>query len=503
MRNNEKKYIQLLFQITSYKWILIGIVLFVYGFYLKRQLVSYSLNTDLIFSGWDIALQFMNDMYLIVYFIIPLILFFSFKSLKDELEYQVLIRLGSNRRWVYRSLILFWREIWPLIIIWPFISIYLMIGVPFTWSWSGFNEINFPINTLSNFDLFFEFPFYSLLFHVFMLIFAFSLSHISLVVVYIIAKNKNFVLMFSVGFFILSIIGFKLFSDTYSLLSPPSYFSVTKAIELHGTPYFTFGILLLLSLIIPFILKVLDINVKKQIGIIQKLIPFLIYTLVCIFGLITIAIQTSFSSKTIWDVWILVFQGVHNENFSYVPFFYYCIVYYGFTYLVSNEIYEECNELGLYKIIRYQNMRLWFWNWFQKVIIAIWTFLFALIVISLIIAFLMGKSVELKLTIIDLTLYEVVIHFLLNGFLQILLYILAVFILFWINKDPTKIIFLLSAFIVLMMPYFNLNGFIPIGLNSISTLHEIPIYLTTIMLIMLNCLLYIIITSLLKKSLKI
>ncbi|MFJ7842229.1 hypothetical protein ACIQXG_22665 [Lysinibacillus sphaericus] len=498
----KKRSIEFLQQLTSLKWILFGVIIYFYGAYLKRQLVYLSIESNTFINNWDITLQIMNDMYLIVYFIIPLLLFFSFKSIKDELEVHILIRMGSYRKWLARSLKRYWEEIWPLIFIWSFMSLFFMIGLPFHWEWSKFSQLNEPFNTLYRLDSFFIFPILSMVFHIFILVLVISLTHLLLSIVFIITKNKNFVLIYCLAFFILSITGFKVFSGAYSLLTPSIYFSVTNAINTFETPYVTFVILIVVSLLSLLFLFLPVLNVKNRLIVLKDIFPVVVYVFITIFGFIAITISVKSNIYTVWDIWAIPFQGVYKDNFTYLNYFYYCIVNFGVTFLISNRIYKEISELGIYRIIRYRSMHLWFWSWFKNVLFFLLVFLILKVVVSIFIGFLLGAKLSFQLTIIDVSLQQVLLHFLLNGFLQQLLYILAVFLLFWISKEPTKILLLISLFMVLMLPGINLKGYIPIGLNGISVLYEMPLHTITILLMICNFLLCIIVKIFLTKSVK-
>ncbi|MGP7819729.1 hypothetical protein ACTXGU_21725, partial [Niallia sp. 01092] len=91
-----KKYLE---DMIGIKWLVIGVIFYFYGFMLRKEVVKAAYEFGVSFNNWDIILRLLNDMYLIVYFIIPVVLFFSTKSILVDFDYQILIRLGSFKKW--------------------------------------------------------------------------------------------------------------------------------------------------------------------------------------------------------------------------------------------------------------------------------------------------------------------------------------------------------------------------------------------------------------------
>ncbi|ALF10887.1 hypothetical protein [Parageobacillus thermoglucosidasius] len=68
-----KEYLE---DVISIKWLAIGVIFYFYGVMLKKEIVKAAYEKKVYFNNWDITLRLLNDMYLIVYFIIPMVLFF-------------------------------------------------------------------------------------------------------------------------------------------------------------------------------------------------------------------------------------------------------------------------------------------------------------------------------------------------------------------------------------------------------------------------------------------
>ena len=94
-------------ELINFKWIAVGVVFYFYAYVLKKQLIEGSVQEHMEINIWDVSLKIQNDIYIILYFIIPLILVMSLSSIFEDFNYQTLIRLGTVRRWILRSLLRF------------------------------------------------------------------------------------------------------------------------------------------------------------------------------------------------------------------------------------------------------------------------------------------------------------------------------------------------------------------------------------------------------------
>lgn len=275
-RNRLGKYVE---DVISIKWLAVGVIIYFYGDYLKRRFVQGTYTEDIMINGWDI--------YLILFFIFPLILSFSANTIIADFDIQTLIRLGSFKRWVYRSLKLFWKRCAPLLFLWAFISLFLMIGIPYSWSWSHFSKLNSPSKELLEF---FGTPISTFVFQFVSLLIILSLIHIVLAIFYVITKNKNFVLVACVFLFLGGIVGFKLLPKEFAYLYPSTYLSF-DAIDSINTLIFRSVIVIAFAGICPLILNILDINNKKPMYIVRKYSPFVIYLILCALGIISTAVS--------------------------------------------------------------------------------------------------------------------------------------------------------------------------------------------------------------------
>ncbi|WP_085505170.1 hypothetical protein [Thalassobacillus devorans] len=494
----------LLDEMIRMKWLAVAVVFYFYGMMLKKEIALSSGELGVAFNNWDISLRLLNDMYLIVYFIIPFVLFLSSRTVLKDFDYQLLIRLGSYRRWVYHSLASFWAKASPLFTLWIFLSLFMAIGFPFSWHWSSLSGTSYATNTLNGLAAVFEFPFLALAVQVFLIAFAFSLMHMALGIFYVLVQHKAFMYLVSAVIFLVSVIGFKVLPNHLAFLVPPTYFSLTKAVELFQSLWLLGLSLSIIGGLYYLCIRFLDVNKRRYLSSFSLYFPVVGYVTLCILGIIAVGNSLKESDQaSIWDVWAMAFTGVSTEYFSYLPFFYYIIVFFGFVYGVQVFLSREVEQLGYYKIIRFQNLGAWMWSWMRRLLVAIFLFLIGLMALALMIGALLGRETDFQVLMFPNPLTEIIYHFFFNGFLQVALYINIVFIVSWVSKESIHGMVLISIFMVLMLPGFNVAGLVPVGLNGMAYLVEYSPYYLSLVLLGFNLFAVSMIHVLFKRSLKI
>ncbi|AKG05450.1 hypothetical protein AAV35_012180 [Salimicrobium jeotgali] len=493
---------EILNNLVNLKVIGLGITFFIYGSLLKRGIASESAEYSIPINNWDIGLRFLNDLYLIVYFIIPLTLILSIKVILEEFSYFSLIRLGSFRRWALENLKQYTLVVSPIFITWIFVSVFLMIGFPISGDWSPLSSTATPGNTLMELNNYFFHPALPFLIQVLLLPLTICLIHLTLAILYVLTKNKYVILSLSLVVFLLSTVGFKLIPNSIAFASPSTYLSLAKALTFFESILPNLIALFVIALILILALNTLDTR-KDKFKNIKAYIPYILFSTLCLVGIIHRANSLSdLPESTILDVWALSSMGVTTESFSYMSFFYYTIVYFGFIYLVQLFLSNEMGTLSFYKILRYKNLYKWLWSWMKKVLFSLILFLTLLALVSITAGLLYGFRKSMVVSILGILNTEMFYQFFLNGFLQMLFYILVIFIINWMSKESTNGLLIVSVFMVLMLPGLNPSGLIPVGLNSLAYLQETNVHSITVKLLVANSIAMIFINRLFAKSMK-
>lgn len=138
----KSKITGLLDEAFKFRWIIFGVILYVFGSRSKEQLYYFSNETKHLINQWDLINNMVGNIYLIIYVILPILLFRSLSILLEDFEYTVLIRVGSYRRWIYRTLAQLLQTFTVIAIIWGLVILIMLISVPSSVEWSSFSELN-------------------------------------------------------------------------------------------------------------------------------------------------------------------------------------------------------------------------------------------------------------------------------------------------------------------------------------------------------------------------
>jgi len=179
-----------------------------------------------------------------------------------------------------------------------------------------------------------------------------------------------------------------------------------------------------------------------------------------------------------WEVFIGTFIGTTNEMFNLLSFAFYVVVFLGAVYLVQLQLQRYLSEVSFYTMIRYRSINKWFLSWFPGILKTITVLLLALLVGTISIAILKGYSIS-----VPENLFETLYQFMVNGFLQLLFYVLLVIIISVATKDVLKSFISLLVLTVFMLPGFRMNNLMPVGLNSMGyVIENSSVFLTSIRL---------------------
>lgn len=213
---------------------------------------------------------------------------------------------------------------------------------------------------------------------------------------------------------------------------------------------------------------------------------FFIYFSLCIFGIINGLSGFNEQYFTVWDKLYFIFYGVTEQGFSITTFFYYCIVYIGIVYMFQIYLSIILTERINYQLIRYRSLYRWFWALIKPIIFGVITLLLLLFCITIMVGILEGKNVEFTLTVVDESSAPMLIyHFFVNGFLQIMNYILIAFLIIWVWKESEFNLLTLIVLTVTSLPIINSKKWIPSGLNSLGYVNgnEYELYKITCLLL--------------------
>jgi hypothetical protein len=123
-------------KLISWKWLAAALPIILFSLSNRQSMPYFEQRHSVTANFWDYVLMPLNDFYLIIYYILPLVIFVSTIYINRTFEYTKLIRLGSYRRWIFTKLkqLLIIDSFFLLVVIG---SIFITsINTPFSFEWS-------------------------------------------------------------------------------------------------------------------------------------------------------------------------------------------------------------------------------------------------------------------------------------------------------------------------------------------------------------------------------
>lgn len=451
------------------KWFAIGIILYMYGYFLRLDLFALSNMENARINVWDLIINFFSDVHLILYFITPVLLLFSLKNIQGEFNYFLLTRLGSYHKWIIFTLFKFMRQQLLIFTLFFVVTLLLIISIPIENKWSDFSRIteglglslSLPANILSSYI---GHPMIALLLHIILFFMTFISVHLLLAIIFLLTKKISYSIITAVLFWLLSIISFNWFPLDLSLLLLPNYMSYFHGVISFGNTWAPFLIMFIIIIFLLILSTKFDKKIKINLDINLKYMIYFVLVLLCLFS----GFQRS-SFHSIEYGFISIFFGTSTEETTFLSILTYIVIYYGFTYLMQLFLNNEINNLGYYKISRYNSINEWIIKIFQKVMISIVILLIGLFIFTLVLALFLGRGAS-DSSIDNITVMELLYHFFINGYLQIVFYILLSFIIAWKTKEMFYGFIVQVFLLIFLIPGLNPYQIFPSGLNSMGYL---------------------------------
>lgn len=454
-----------------YYWLFIFLILYFYGLFFVREVIfTVSIELQLKINAFDIVLSVLSDIYLIIYFLLPIILFIMNYLMFKEFNSISLIRYGSYKKWIYSLQKTFFLHLFTLIIIWIGVALSLTIGLTYENRWSDLasNHMASNYTITPNLESFIQFPLLATILQIVLFGISILLIQFFLLIVFVYFKNKNLIIIISTLVFLGAIVGFKLLPSSFMFFSLPNYLVLYHGLSNFNSTFTLFILIGICGSLLILFAEIIDLKLINLKTYIYMFSPYLIFILLCLSGIIYSANLLNTELITFWDLLIYSFNGISQEGFNYISYIYYIIVFFGFIYLVEIHLQKEFMSISYYKIIRYRSLFRWFFEWISKVIVFSFLFLFILLLLTYIVALIYGYTNIKEINYFEnIPIKNYFYQFFINGFLQLTSYSLIVFITSWLSREVFRSFFVVSIMMVLMLPGLY-SVYIPVGLNSLG-----------------------------------
>lgn len=466
-------------RIISWKYLMAAIPIVLYALSNRQSMPFFEELHNVTANFWDYIFMSFSDVYLLLFYFFPLILFISTVYINRTFEYIELIRLGSYKKWIFTRLEqLFKIDIFFILM---FLGSILLtsFNTSFSMEWSSVGIIDISGNEILYYlRHYFPKPFVALVLQIGLFLLTTITFQLMLCIFYARFKKSSLLHLLNGLMYLYGSISFKVFPASMKLIVMPNYLSLFHGVASFDSIIMPFVIVLSVLLILIFIANNIDRDYRNSKNYLMKNLPVLGYGLLCLMGILFHISKQSNGELSIWDGFIVTFMGTTNEIFTLISFAFYIVVFLGAVYFVQLRLQRYLSEMSYYTMIRYRSINKWFLGWFPGILKTITMLLLTLLVGTISIAMLKGYSN----TAPD-NLFDIIYHFIVNGFLQLLFYVIFVIIISFATKDVFKSFITLLTLTVFMLPGFRLNNLTPIGLNSMGyVLEGYPVFLISIKL---------------------
>lgn len=428
---------QMIHEYATWKWVFFIPFLFIYGWGLRNGVLQNAHIHQLAFNKWDIIIEFLHDPFLVIYFLLPFWLFYSSQMIMKEWDYMLLIRLKSYTKWVFYT----FKRVSPVLFvfmsIWIIISLFVTIDIPSENNWSDLSTTDIDRNVITfSLQQAVSSPLLAFMMQVCLFASLLMTIHIVLATLYMFIHHMFIFSSINVFVFLGTIISFKRIPSDHWIQVLNYMFSYYS--------YTTYGSIIpaflgLISIILGCYLLV-TVSKKHHSQHLKDLFAendqFVFYSLLCLFGIVTPFVNVGTGATTVWDTLFLRFFGVSEDGFQLFAYLFFCIVFLGFVYLFQLRLNQILNNQIYYLMIRYKSLYRWFSQLMKQAVIGLIVLLLFLFCVTIATGVMKGQTFELHTTLemvrpLPYLLYQ----FFINGFLQVLNYLLIMFIVTWIWKD--------------------------------------------------------------------
>lgn len=438
-------------KLLQLKWFFFLLVLIFFAFYEKLQLPLSASKVEFIFL-------YISNPYIFLYFILPFLTLI--------LQYELSINFKTVQLIRYRDYMYWSLSIMKKVIINIFVVLFLqlLVGVvvsaPYTNSFVWTNSENLLESIRYS-------PLILLVLQMIHQTLFLSITLYLQVVILIISKRQSFSISSAILISLMYIVSFKSFSNI-EFLRVQSYLISYRAVETFHD-FYTAPLLMLC--VLGTLVGILYCYDRKLISrrLLKQHVPYIIYIIFCFLGLFSSSVNVGESIGTFWELLFNKFYGASQMGMKFINYLYTTIVYLGFVYLCQLYLTTIISSRLYFILIRQNSMNHVFYTGLKKLSITIFILLMTIFGSLALLAIMLNYSFEYVITYVPkIPVSYFLYQFFINGFLQLIFYVLIVFIVSWIYKDVAKSLLVLGIFMVLLLPKFNPWLLLPIGLNNLS-----------------------------------
>lgn len=466
------KHLSRLFQgFFGREWIFLSILLFIFSMSQRRSIVQSSHHLHQQLNQWDIVIGILGNPFILIYLLLPFLMIKSILQIQELSNTPYFSRLHSWRKWMLYSFRMYFTAVFGSVLLFLMISFIFTLGFPWNSTWSAFSSSDYTMfNAMS--VLARETGLTPLLFiflQIGLLVFFFQCIHLVLTTLYMFVPKLMYMGIASFIFIIYSMASFRYVSNPF--LITLDYMSLPYSSGSMGSPVTGLVLLFLLMGLLVFLVPILR---SKRFSSVKAWLngnyPIIIYGMLIFLGILTTLLRMEDTIHTIWDALYLSFFGVDlDQRFSILTYLFYIITFYGFVYFFQVYIIDYLTGRFYYMAIRFKSIFHWFSRVFVKFAFTAMMFLIMLLFVTIVLSLVFNKSLAPVMNVFEsVTLPQILYHFLINGWLQLMNGMMIVLICAWILPEGSWNVIVIGVMVLFTLPTFNIGTFLPFGLNSMG-----------------------------------
>jgi hypothetical protein len=437
-----------------------------FGVSLREQGVVRAALVDGSLNFWDQVLSFTLDPYYMAYLLFPVWLLTSSAAIHRHFDVLALVRLGSYRDWLVSSATHAVRRSAPLLLGWLLAAVVTSYGLPLSWTWSSASlappDHNVILGRVSHLGLP---PAAVLGLQLGLVALTLLACHTVLATVHLVARRRSVTFLAAAALFFSVVWSFRN-PLSFAALDFANFYMLHRAAEIYRPLVLVFGpLLVVLALCLT---AAIYSDRRTTRGSLPW--PVLVYAGLCVLGVLYAYVyELGGAAGSPLDVLWVAFYGVSAEGFSPNLYLFHSIVFLGFVYLFQISLSDELSSRIYYVTLRCGSALRWLIRFLLSATARIPLVLLAVLGFTVVI-FLGGALLTSGGTTVAGTpepgwlLYQ----FFVNGALQLVCYLLIVFVVTWVTGHPFAGLATLGALLVLGLPALNAARTFPAALNSLG-----------------------------------
>ncbi|MGA9232803.1 MAG: hypothetical protein WBV68_12185 [Exiguobacterium oxidotolerans] len=441
-----------------------------------------ALSKGIVFNQWDLMTAVTMNTYLLMYDILLLVLLLSIVRIQRDLTDFWLIRFRNTRSALIHSTGRFAKSWGMGLLVYAIVGYLFALQAPAETNWSLAARVG-QVFYIPKDSVFLNIS--PLLAHCLQLGFLFVgglLIYLLLGFFYLWTKQRKLLYLLSGLLFLGTGLAFK--------IGLPSLFFLLSLAALFAHQAYEFWIGCVFVLGIGFLLLDRPIRLPKSGG------GSALYLVCC-----ALIFLMQPANQTYGDYLLTVFSGVRSDGFTLQAYLNHAVLFFGYTYLLTQRYERDVINQGLYHIIRHRSLNRWFSKQLAQLFVTATGTVIGLVSLATLFAFLRGVEWTTQVNGLSVDLATILYQTIINGTLQLIVYGLILFLVLYWTRETVQGIYWIGGGMVALLPLVQ-NDWIPIGRNGTVQLLDHSAYTISIQLVGASLFVYIIIQFVFKKHVR-